>query len=222
MSRRFAATVIACICAVLALSIAPRAQSSAAEIEFRQAVELERVKGQIAAAIDAYRKLAQSNDAKVAQQAREALARLEPTGKSPLSASGPFSSRSIDSLPDAVDFSADGSQAFYVKNGGSDPRPASSIVRRDLASGIEHALADVPAGQLTEVRVSPDGRWVARWWTAAIESQRHSMNSQAPSTTSLCLPTASALRTALPSAVVASTCTIWDSSPSARRSERHC
>src|SRR5689334_18221233 len=123
MNRQTTILVTAIAGALVLAPLAPRAQS-AAEIALRQAIELEKVKGNTAGAIEAYRRLAESPDAKVAEQARDALARLGSTPS--LASPTAFPSQSLDDLPSGLsqwEISPDGHLAVGLRRAGSDPRP---------------------------------------------------------------------------------------------------
>src|SRR5262245_3589690 len=162
--------------AVLALAVsipamvALGAQTTPA-IEMRKAVELEKVTGDTAKAIEIYRRLAGSSDTEISRQASEALARLGATRESAQTAavrppSGPrqvWERRGfVPTWGAGSGVSPDGTFLTFT-----DWRTG-NLVRRDLATGDNRPLtkdARYPdANYAVPGPVSPDGSLVAYSW----------------------------------------------------------
>jgi len=104
------------VTALFAVPAGPLAQS-ADEVLLRQAVDLEKAKGDVKGAIEIYRKLAQSSDPKVAEFARQQLRRLQPVTPAPPSDSRErliATDRTLGGLG-GIRFSPDGKRALGLQ-----------------------------------------------------------------------------------------------------------
>jgi Tol biopolymer transport system component len=164
MRIRFAAAVLATV-GLMFLPVSPKAQSSDAVL-LKQAVEFEKAKGDVKGAIEIYKRLAQSPDKKIAALASEALRRLTNSAQAP---AAPGVDKTFPERPAPADldhfrvgaFTSDGQRLFAGKVAGSGLRPELSLVERDLTTGTERTLVRTGDKRVGEVRLSPDGRWVA-------------------------------------------------------------
>ncbi len=152
--------------ALLAGPTAPRAQSND-EILLKQAIDLEKAKGDIKGAIEIYKKLAASREPKSAEAGREGLARLQqPPGRSGSVKSEPFPSEVLprEGAADGLTLrhTLPGGDSVAVRQAGNDQRRQASLVLVNSRTGVERELmrlAALPRG--FDMQVSPDGAYVA-------------------------------------------------------------
>lgn len=167
MKTRTPATLLLSLIATLfAGPIAPHAQSSD-EVLLKQAVDLEKAKGDVKGAIEIYKKLVQSRDPKVATGAKAELARLQqPSGRSATGKPERFPSEVL-----AREGAADGltlrrtlpsGDQVAVRQSGSDQRRQVSLVLVNGRTGVESELTRLLAlPRELDMQLSPNGAYVA-------------------------------------------------------------
>jgi Tol biopolymer transport system component len=154
------------IAALFAGPTVPQAQS-ADEILLKQAVNLEKAKGDTKGAIEIYKKLAASREPKIAEAGREGLARLQQaTGRLATAKPEPFPSEIL-----AREGAADGltlrrtlpsGDQVAVRQSGSDQRRQVSLVLVNGRTGAESELTRLLAlPRELDMQVSPNGAYVA-------------------------------------------------------------
>jgi Tol biopolymer transport system component len=153
------------VAALFAIPSGPLAQS-ADDVLLRQAIDLEKAKGDVKGAIEIYRKLVGSRDAKIAADAREALARLIPPAGT-RTTDGQIVERTIwtgSDVPQGMNVSHDGRFTFTNQGG--------ALAIRDLVTGTDRPLVQrqrpasqgEAAGFAVFAAFSRDGRFVAYDW----------------------------------------------------------
>ena len=144
MKTRIPVTVLLMLVAALvAVPAGPLAQSTD-EILLKQALDLERAKGDVAGAIEIYKRLAQSKDLRIGAAAREALKRLDPTPP-------------VQRLASADNPRRISGEAGFAING---PRFSSSgryVVGLGLSSGMDLHWREVDTAQERRLYVEPGG-----------------------------------------------------------------
>jgi Tol biopolymer transport system component len=154
------------IAALFVVSAGPQAQS-ADEVLLKQAVDLEKAKGDVKGAIEIWKKLAQSTNPKIVAMAREELARLQqPSSLSTPARPDRFPSEIVtrQAASDGLTLRrtlANGDEVA-VRQSGSDQRRQVSLVLVDTRAGKERELTRLSAlPRAFDMEPSPDGAYVA-------------------------------------------------------------
>ena len=165
MRIRFVAAVLATL-GLMLVPVSPKAQSSDAVL-LKQAVELEKAKGDVKGAIALYEQLAKSSNPQTVAAARAELARL----KQPPAPSGSARPEQFPSEIVTRDGAADGltlrrtlpsGDYVAVRQAGSDQRREVSLVFVNGRTDSERELTRLAAlPRDFDMQVSPDGAYVA-------------------------------------------------------------
>jgi Tol biopolymer transport system component len=159
MNRALIAILVAVVLFVVQPIATPFAQSSD-EVLIKQAVDLEKAKGDVKGAIEIYKKLAQSKDQKTRESAIAHLKRLQPPAPAPAQDSHErliTTERTLGGLG-AIRISPDGKRALGFRLTGSEFE-GSGLYLRNLENASGRSLFYRPPGfMLAYSAFSPDGR----------------------------------------------------------------
>ena len=149
------------VAAPVAVPAGPLAQSTD-EILLKQALDLEKAKGDVAGAIEIYRRLAGSKDAKIAGTAKVELARLLASRtQAPVASADSEFGRVLDvQSENYMTVSPDGRLLGRLRRAGTPGYREPSLVVVDFETGQDRLLATL-RGNTRATRFSPDGKWLA-------------------------------------------------------------